>query len=49
MKKTVRKYQKEGRKNQPQRYVEKCSHLGHLDSDFNVFHIKSNLGRQALF
>ena len=35
--------------NQVGRCAEKYSYLGHLDSDFNVFHMKSNLGRQGLF
>ena len=49
MKKTVRKYQKEGRNNQVRRCVEKCSYPGHEDSDFNVLHMKSKLERQDLF
>ena len=49
MKRTVRKYQKESRNNQAGRCAEKCSFPGYRDSDSNVFHIKSYLGRQALF
>ena len=49
MKRTVRKYQKERRNNEVARFEEKCSFPGHRDSDFNVFHIKSKLGRQTLF
>ena len=46
--KTVRQYQKEGRKNQAGQCTEKYSYPGHQVSEFYFFYIKSKVIRQAL-